>query len=352
MSLATDTIRKLLDLGKRDLTRGSISTGLLALAAPIVLANIFHSIQSLVDMFFVGKLGAPAVAALGMSGTVMMMLITIFVGLNFATIAMISRAYGAGNYEKASHVAGQCLLITIVGSVLIGIIGYAAAPAMLRVLGAQPEVMELGTGYLRIVLPGIFFLSAMFIITGIFHGTGDAVTPLLLGILTTILNVILNPILIFGHFGFPAMGVRGSAAATIAARVLSFGIGLVVLYRGRVHVRLHNMVPDRHTMWSFFTIGLPGTLQMGLRMAMNVILVTIVATFGTSVVAAYTVGWRIRMLGLFPSFAFGAAAASMVGQNLGTKRPDRSEKSAIVAAGMAFLAALLIALVSSLSLRR
>ena len=328
-------------MNRRDLTTGSIPRGILGLAVPMIGATILHSIQSLVDLFFVGKLGSEAVAAVGMSGTALMVLITIFMGINIATAAMVARAIGAGDEARGSHVAGQALLLTAVFSLLVGLGGYIGSPHILRALGAQAEVMQLGTGYLHIIFLGIFFLCAIFVITGIYHGAGDAVTPLMLGVLATGCNIILNPLLIFGYWGFPAMGVRGSAIATVIARVIGVIVGIAVLMRGRsrVHLHLKDISPDVRTIWRLLAIGIPGSLQMTVRTVIRLALMTIVAGFGTPVVAAYTIGFRLRMMGLLPLFGFAGSAATMVGQNLGAARPDRSQKSACFASGLALISA-------------
>ena len=323
----------------RDLTNGSIGRGVLSLAVPMIASSVLHSIQNLVDMFFVGRLGPSALAAVGMSGAVLMVLVTLFIGINVATGAMVARAVGAGDRARAGRVAGQSMLLTAVFSCAVGAVGYWGAPVVLRGLGARGDVIALGTGYLHIVFAGTFFMCVAFVISGVMHGAGDAVTPLFLGILTTACNVILNPLLIFGYLGFPAMGVPGSALATVIARSIAFVVGIAVLARARsrVRLRLGDLRPEWRTMWRIMAVAVPSSLQMSVRALMGLALMTIVAKFGTLVVAAYTVGLRIRMIGLFPSFGFGGSAATMVGQNLGASRPDRSQRSAWVAARMALL---------------
>jgi len=328
------------DVGVRsevDLTTGSIPRGVLSIALPMIGASIFHSIQSLVDMKFVAILGSSSIAAVGMAGQVMFTLIAAFMGLSTATVAMVSRAVGAGDEARASHVAGQALTLAVILSVGVGGAGFLASPLIMRILGARPDVAELGMGYLYVVFSGMFFLMAAFILGGILRGAGDAVTPLLLGILTTVLNVILNPIFIFGSYGVPAMGVRGSAVATVLARFFSFAVGAWVLLGGRLRVKVRraDFVPNPATMWRLVTIGVPSSIQMMIRSFMSLVLMSVVAQFGTLVIAAYTVGMRVRMLGLMPSFGFAGAAATMVGQNLGAGKPERSEKSAYTAVGMA-----------------
>ena len=299
-------------------------------------ANILYSIQSLVDMFFVGKLGFEALAAVGMASQTLMIVITVFIGINISTMAMVSRAVGAQDSGHASHVAGQSLLLTAVISIVLGVAGYASAPSILSGLGAKGEVVILGTGYLHVIFVGLFFLASAFIISAIFYGAGDAKTPFLLGLLMTVCNVILNPLFIFGYLGFPEMGVRGSAVATLIARAITFVVGITILMRGKLHVPLHlkNLVPKLHIMWTIIAIGVPSSLQMTARVLMNLALMALVARFGVLAVAAYTVGLRIRMIGLLLLFGFAGAAATMVGQNLGAKQPDRSERSAYTACAL------------------
>jgi len=328
-------------MARRDLTTGSIPRGVLALAIPMIGSSILLAIQSMVDMFFVGRLGPEAVAAVGMSGSVLRILTTVFMGINIATGAMVARAVGRGDERRAGHVAGQALMLTALFSVAAGTAGYLGSASILRALNAEPAVVQLGAEYMHVVFAGIFFLCGAFVLTGILHGAGDAVTPMLLGVLTTVCNCILNPLLIFGYWGFPAMGVRGSAVATVIARSLAVAVGIAMLLRGRLRVRLSvsNMFPNLRTMWRLLAIGIPGSLQMSVRTLMNLALMTLVATFGTRAVAAYTIGLRIRMVGMLPLFGLAGAAATMVGQNLGAARPGRSRGSAYAAVAMALLIA-------------
>ena len=322
---------------RRDLTQGEIVGCVLSLAVPTIASNLLRSAQTLVDMFFVGRLGPEALAAVGMGGTAVMVLVTLFMGVHVATAAMVARAVGAGDSERASHVATQALLLSAIVAVALGLAGYYGAAHFLRALGAKPEVVALGTGYMRILFVGIIFTGASFITAGALHGAGDAITPFYLGLLTTVCNVILTPVMIHGYLGFPALGVRGSALATVVSQFVAFAVALGLLLSGRLRVRLRvrAMKPDPAVMWRVLAIGAPSSMRMGVRMVMNLALMAIVAQFGTLLVAAYTVGLRVRMIGLLPSFGFGVASATMVGQNLGANRPDRSARSGWTAALMA-----------------
>lgn len=335
---------------RRDLTTGPIPAHLLGLAIPMVVSSLLHSLQSMVDMYFVGWLGPEAIAAVGMSGSVMMILVTIFVGLNIATGALVSRNVGAKRLEQADRVAGQALTLTLAFALGIGLAGRYMAGDVLRALNAAPDVVGLGVGYLRIVMGGVFFMAAVFIISGILQGAGDAVTPMWLGVLTTVVNCALNPVLIHGYLGFPALGVRGSAWATLVARAAATGVGFVMLMRGRLPIRLHlrDFRPRPRIMWRIIAIGFPSSLRMSVRMVMNLALMAVVGTFGTQAMAAYVIGIRVRMVGLMPVFGFAGASAAMVGQNLGAKQPDRARSSAWTATAMAVTLAVVAAAVFAL----
>jgi putative MATE family efflux protein len=311
----------------------------MSLALPMIASSVLQSVQSMIDMFFVGKLGPDPMAAVGMSGSVFMVLATVFIGISTATIAMVSRAVGAGDDARASHVTGQSLLLTLILSIIVSSVGWLVSPSLMRAMGAEGRVVELGTGFLKIMFAGVFFMLSAFIVSGALQAAGDAVTPFLLSILTTVCNVTLNPILIFGYLGFPAMGVNGSAMATVTAGTLSFTVWLIAVVRGRlrVRIRLRDFQPNPGTMWRILIIGIPSSIQMSIRSFMDLVMMTIVAKFGMVVVAAYTVGARIRMIGLFPVFGFAGSAATMVGQNLGANDPARSQRSALVATAVAFL---------------
>ena len=328
-------------MARRDLTTTRISRGIIALAVPMVGANVLQSVQTMVDMYFVGGLGPEALAAVGMSGTIIMVLITVFMGIHSATVAMIARAVGAGEEGRAEHVCGQAVLLTILFSAVVSVAGFAIAPWLLRALNAEPGVVSLGTGYLHVTFAGMFFLVSTFVLNGVLTGAGDAVTPMMLGALATVVNCVLNPIMIRGYLGFPALGVSGSALATVVARTIALGVGVWMLTRGQLRVTpgLRDLVPALRTVRRFIVIGAPGSLQMSTRMLMNLALVAIVATFGTAAVAAYTVGVRLRMIGFMPLFGLAKASSAMVGQNLGAGRPDRAEQSAWVALGYGLLAA-------------
>jgi len=307
----------------------------------MIAGGVFQSTLSMVDMFFVGKLGPAAIGAVGMSATILFVLGTVFMGVATATTALVARAVGAKDQKGASLIAGQSLLLTLLLSILLGIAGFTFAGDLLGLLGARGELLEVGSGYLQITLLGIFGMFSAFTAGAILRGAGDAVTPLLIGIAATTLNIILDPLLIFGLFGFPRMEVRGSALATVIAQFAAFLLGAFVLFGGktRIRVSLKGLKPNTAIIWKMIAIGLPSSIQMSLRALMGVVLMSIVAGFGTAIIAAYTVGLRLLMVGRLPAFGFADAAATLVGQNLGAGKPARAQKSAFLSMAIALIIA-------------
>lgn len=315
---------------ERDLTTGSITKGIFILAIPMIFSNLMQAAFSLVDMIWVGRLGAQALAAVAMSGQIIMVVMFVMIGIGVGTTAKVSRAIGAKDKAKADNVAMQSLIMGFIGSVIFAVIGYFLSPWLLEVLGAKPEVVVLGTGYLRITFIGVIVMFYGFLISAILQGAGDAATPMVILVIATLLNIILDPILIFGIGIFPKLGVNGAAWATVITRAIGSIIALEVLLRGRsrIHVRLKNFKIDWSTIGSILMIGFPASVQMTLRGMVGIVLIAVVASFGTFAVAAYGVGLELFMIAMMPGFALGMAAATLVGQNLGAEHPDRAVASA------------------------
>jgi len=323
--------------GRRDFTSGPIASAVWALSLPMVAGNVARTTFSLVDAAFVGALGAPALAAVTTSGRVMMLLSAVFMGVATASTAMVARAIGARDGIRANHVAAQSMFITFMLAAMIGAAGYVFSADILRLLGADDEVVRLGAGYMKISFAGIFFMLSLFIGAGILRGAGDAVTPLVVSVAAAALNIALDPLMIFGLWGFPRLGVNGAALASVTSQAAAFAVGVSLLSGGRlrVHVRARDLVPSGRTIWTIFSIGLPNSVQMSVRFLMMLVLTRIVAPFGTVVLAAFGVGERLHALGFMPTFAIAEASAALVGQNLGAGKPDRAKQSAMVAAGFA-----------------
>jgi len=315
---------------KRDLTEGTISRHIFFLATPVIFSNLFQSFFNIVDMFWVGKLGPSALAAVAMSGSIMMVLMFVLMGVGMGTIALVARYTGAKQEHAADNAAMQSLILGTVMAIILSIIGYFLTVPLLKLLGAEPEVLFLGTGYLQVIFMGVIVVFYMFLVSAIFQGAGDTLTPMFILGSVTLVNIILDPLMIFGVGPFPEMGVVGAAWSTVISEGLGSLIALGLIFKGfsRVHVRLSEFKVDPSTILKILEIGIPASAQMSLRGFMMVFLMAFVAGFGTMAVAAYGVGLRLNMIVLMPGFGFAAAAATLVGQNLGAKAPKRASQSA------------------------
>ena len=324
-------IRYILNRDK-DLTKGPILPKVVSLAMPLMVRAALQTTQSLIDMFWVGKLGSASIAAVAMSGMIIMVLFTMIVGISTGTLALVARYIGAKEKEKAEAVAAQSVFLGIIMAILAVAVGLLFTERLFLVLGAGPEILEAGTGYLKILLVSGVTMVLLFLGSSILQGAGDTVTPMKLMVLANIINIILDPVFIFG-LGVPRMGTAGAAVATVISQSVAAFLVLWLLVKGRsiVHIRLHECKIKLEYLKAILKIGLPASLQMFFRSLMSIVLIGIVATFGTAAVAAYGVGMRLRMVMLMPAFALGGSAATLVGQNLGARLPARAKKSAWVA---------------------
>ncbi|MFH0963346.1 MAG: MATE family efflux transporter [Planctomycetota bacterium] len=312
------------------LTTGSILRGLGHLSVPMLVTGLLQNVQSLIDLFWVGSLGPSAVAAVAMSGAVLMTLFPLVMGISTGTIAIVARAAGAGRLEEAEEAASQSMLLSLVFGVVSGIAGILLSGFLLDLLGAGADIAEAGTAYLRISLLGSATVFVLFIGNAALQGVGDALTPMWIMLVANVLNIFLDPAFIFGLGPLPRMGVRGAALATVLAQGAAAFLSVFFLLNGKthLHLKLHHFKPALFLCWRILRIGIPGAGQMLARSLVNAVMMRFVAAAGTIAVAAYGVGMRFHMIVLMPAFALGGAAATMVGQNLGAGEPRRAKRSA------------------------
>ncbi len=324
---------------KRDLTSGSITRNIWHLSIPMIIGNLLQNTFSFVDMIFVGRLGPDAIAAVAMSGIMLSMIFTVAIGISMGTVALVARYTGARKMDAIENVTIQSLWLGIIGSLLIGWIGYYFAEAILKLLGASPEVVSRGVPYIRISFFGSFTMFFSVALGAALRGVGDAITPTKMLAGSTVLNIALDPLLIFGIWRFPELGIAGSAWATVITR----GIGTLYLFRkcsngrGFFTLRLRHAQFDWLTMKAILKIGVFGSVQAILRNLSGVVLMRIVAIYGTTTVAAYGIGMRLQFMIMMPGFGIGNAVATLVGQNLGAGKPDRAERTAKIATGWGWL---------------
>lgn len=318
------------------LTEGSIIKNIWVIAWPLTLSHLLLATYHVVDIYFVAKLGAAAIATVVMGGTISNIIWMIMAGLGTSIRALISRLVGARQEKTAAKVAGQSLLVSLMLGVFVGLTGSIFARPILVLLGAETEVLELGVAYVRIIAIGEG-LSTLLMHTckSILEGAGDARTPMRILIFSNIVNMVLLPLLIFGWGPIPRLGVYGAAWATIIAE--SWGAFLFLRF-----LRSTTIGPEifRHLRadWSMIgrliRIAFPRSLQRALEVLAAVFLVRFVAAFGTAALAAYGIGFRLDLAFKSPGWGLGTAADTLVGQSLGADKPSRAEKSAWVVAGI------------------
>jgi len=295
-----------------------------------MIGNVLQTAFNVVDMIFVGKLGAEAIAAVSLSGMILMLIITLVVGIGIGTTAIVARFYGAKEYSQANEVALQSLLFGGIASLLLAGVGFFFSETLLKIFGAEPMVVKMGTEYLSIMFLGSFTMFLLFLGAAILRGAGDAITPMLILIFSTLINIVADPLLIFGLGPFPRLEIKGAAIATVLARGTGMFIILAILVKGYsyIHITFKNLKLKFDILWRIIKIAIPGSLQMAFRSTSGLILMSIAVLYGTCALAAYGIGLRINMIVMMPGFGLGAATATLVGQNLGAKQPQRAEKSA------------------------
>jgi len=326
-----------------DFTEGSLSRGIALLAIPTILELGMESTFGLVDAFWVAKLGADAIAAVGLTESLIILIFSVGMGLSMAATATVARRIGEKDAEGAALAAVQAIVCGLSIAIGAGIIGALFAPQLLGLMHATPGVIATGSGYARLILGGNAAIILLFLINGIFRGSGDATTAMRTLWLANLINLALDPCLIYGWWFFPKLGVTGAAVATTIGRSLGVAYQLVMLTsgRGRVAVARRHARIDWPVLKRLARLSLTNAIQYFIGFASWVTLARINASFGSAAVAGYTVSIRIIMFALMPSWGICSAAATLVGQNLGAKLPDRSERAVWIAGGynMAFLTA-------------
>jgi putative MATE family efflux protein len=313
----------------RDFTQGSIGRAIFLLSLPMVLEMSMESLFAVVDMFWVAHLGSDAVATIALTEAVLTLLFAIAMGLSMATTAMVARRIGEKNLEGATEVATQSILLGVVIAGVLGAAGLYFAEDVLRIMGASPSILKTGTNYTRVIYGGSASVMLLFLINAVFRGAGDAALAMRALWIANIINIVLNPCLIFGLGPFPKMGVTGSGVGTTVGRTV--GVLLQIWYltqgRSRVVVHLRQLRANGEVMLRLIKLSIGGMFQYFVAVASWIALVRMAATFGSVAVAGYGVALRIVIFALLPSWGMSNAAATLVGQNLGAKRPDRAEQS-------------------------
>ncbi len=322
-------VREAVRGSRRDFTQGPVGRAIFLLSVPMVLEMLMESIFVVADVFFVGKLGADAVAVVGLTESMMTIVYTGAIGLSIGVTATVARRVGEKNTEGAARAAAQSLVIGAAVALLIGATGMVFAPDLLALMGAKEGVVKTGSDFTRVMLGGSGVVIFLFLINAVFRGAGDAAVAMRVLWLANAINILLGPCLIFGLGPFPELGVTGAAVATTIGRGCGALFAFSNLLRAGSRVRLlrRHFRVEPEVIKSLLRLSSSGTFQVLIGTASWIGLVRIVSTFGSQAVAGYTIGIRVILFALLPSFGMANAAATMMGQSLGAGNPDRAERA-------------------------
>jgi putative MATE family efflux protein len=323
------SVREALRGSHQDYTTVSMNRAILLLAIPMVLEMVLESLFAVVDIFWVGRLGANAVATVGITESMLALVMAIGIGLAMSSTAMVARRIGEKDPEDAAISAVQSVFLGLLISLGIGIPAFIFAPQLLQAMGASPAIVATGSGYARIALGGCGAIIMLFLNNAIFRGAGDAAVAMRLLWVSNIINLILDPCLIFGLGPFPHLGVTGAALATFTGRSIGVLYQFYRLLRGteRIHILVRHLRINVTVLWRLLRVSFTGILQFAIANASWIGVVRIVSLFGAAAVAGYTISIRIVIFFILPSWGLSNAAATLVGQNLGAGKPDRAERA-------------------------
>ena len=314
---------------ERDYTMGPVGPALVMLSVPMVLEMAMESLFAVVDVFFVSRVSADAVATVGVTESMLTIVYTVALGLGIGATAVVARRIGEKDEDGAAQAAAQSIALGILVAVAVGAIGALNAERLMRAMGSTPAMIESSLGYTQVMFAGNVTVTLLFLINAIFRGAGDPAIAMRMLWVANAINIVLDPILIFGLGPVPAMGVTGAAIATNIGRGTAVVVQMWMLSSGRSRVHLTRrhieLVPA--VMWNVCRLSGSGFLQVLIDTSSYIGLVRVIAIFGSDVLAGYTIGIRTVIFAILPAWGLSNAAATMVGQALGAGKPDRAEQS-------------------------
>ena len=346
-------VREAISGSQRDFTQGSLGVGLFILSVPMIIEMFAESLFAVVDIFWVAHLGAGAVAVVGLTESMMALVYAVAFGLAIGATATVARRVGEKDTEGAAKTATHVIYLGVIISVVMGIAGVVLAPTLLQLLGADAEVIAMGVPFMRIMLGGNAVVTFLFLLNAIFRGAGDAAIAMKVLWLANVLNMIIAPLFIFGVGFFPELGVTGAAVGTVIGRGCGVLFAFWYLFRGEKRFQIHreHWTLDPSMLWKLTRLSSTAILQFLIGTASWSALVRVIAGFGSEAIAGYVIALRVVVFALLPSLGLSNAAATLVGQNLGAGKPERSERAvwtaAFLNAGIYFFVGVVLLLFSN-----
>lgn len=323
----------------KDFTEGSIVKALISLAVPVVMTNMLQTAYQLTDTFWVGRLGQEAVAAVSLSFPVIFLMMSLGMGFSIAGTILVAQYKGKGDMEKVQHITTQTMALMFVISLVLSTVGFFISGPVMRLIGAGPEVIGDATMYMKISFLGMIFMFTFFVYQSLMRGIGDVKTPMKIVFCTVMLNLILDPLFINGFGSIEGHGVTGAAIATVCTQGISALVGLGILFRGNKGIKLDfkGFKFDLKLIKQMFFLGLPASIEQSMKALGFTVMSFLVASFGTMIVAAYGIGFRMLSFVIIPAFGLSMATSTLVGQNMGAGKPERAEEIAKTSSTVGFI---------------
>jgi putative MATE family efflux protein len=322
-------VRTALSGEEQEFTSGSIGRAVFLLSVPMILEMLMESVFAVVDIFYVSRVSINAVATIGLTESVLTLVYAIAIGLSMSATAVVARRVGEDNLKGANQAAVQAIILGISISILVSIIGILFPKEILSIMGGEADLIEEGYGYTQILLGGNTTIMLLFLFNAVYRGAGNAAIAMWALILSNGLNLILDPIFIFGFGPVPAFGVKGAAIATTTGRGIAVLFQIYILFRGstKIKIKIQDLVLHVKVVFNLIKVSLGGIGQFLIATSSWVFLMRIMSEFGSEILAGYTIAIRVIMFTMMPAWGMANAAATLVGQNLGAKKPQRAEGS-------------------------
>lgn len=314
---------------EKEYTSGSINRAIILLSIPMIAEMSLEAVFAIVDTFWVAKISVNAVATVGYTESMMMVVYSIAVGMSIAATAVVSRRIGEKETDRATRAGFQAIILALTVSIITGIFGFIYAAELLQMLGAEQSVIDEGIGFTKIMFLGNASVMLLFLINAVFRGAGDASIAMRSLLISNGINIVLDPIMIFGLGPIPGYGIEGAAIATTIGRSIGvlFQLYFLISSKSVITIRWRHMVIKLKTIWELIRISISGIGQFLIETASWIFLVSLMSRFGTDAVAGYQIAFRVIVFTILPSWGMSNAAATLVGQNLGAGHPDRAEAS-------------------------